>query len=74
MYSRGRVGGYAFEVKLYKKRSKYGIDGGKIQKLSIYRNSDGAEVYFYDKGYRSSKEKMQGEFKEAYDQILEWYN
>ena len=74
MFSRGRVGEYAFEVKLYKKRSKYGIDGGKIQRLSIYRNSDGEEVYFYDRGYIHAKTRVGRELKEAYDQILEWYN
>ena len=48
MWTEGTMDGYEYWVKHYEVGSSYGIDEGRISKLSIRKN--GVELYGYDRG------------------------
>ena len=70
MWSNGEINGYRFEVKHYENGSQYGINEGRISKLSIRK--DGKWVYNYDRGLDFDNLDEAG--KLVYDQILQQYN
>lgn len=41
---------YDYCAKVYEEKSRYGIDGGRISKLSIYDNNNKKLIYNYDRG------------------------
>lgn len=53
MWKRGAIriseANYTYLIKVYDIGSQYGIDGGKVSKLTIYRN--GETVCNYDRGW-----------------------
>lgn len=49
MWTSGKLNGYDFQIKHYEKGSVYGIDAGKISKLTISRN--GRILVNYDRGW-----------------------
>ena len=70
MWSNGEINGYQFEVKHYETGSQYGINDGRVSKLTIYKDS--RWVYNYDRGL--DFDKLDEEGKKVYAQILEQYN
>ena len=70
MWSKGEISGYKYEVKHYSEGSQYGIEEGKISKLSIRKN--GEWVYNYDRGLDFDNLDEAG--KAVYTQILAQYN
>ncbi|MCL2235450.1 MAG: hypothetical protein FWB98_03285 [Defluviitaleaceae bacterium] len=70
MWSRGEINGYKFDVKHYENGSEYGINEGRVSKLSIRK--DGKEVYNYDRGLDYDNLDKAG--KKAYVEILKKYN
>ncbi len=70
---KGSVGHYRFQAKVYPKGSKYGIEGGRVSKLSISRIDpiDGIGkviVADYDRGW--NERPHAGRDKEMYELIL----
>lgn len=49
MWEQGTTNGYKWQAKVYDEPSHYGIDGGRVSKLSIC-NADKTCVYNYDRG------------------------
>ncbi len=49
--TKGKTNGFKWEVKHHKESSKYGINGGKISKLYIQRESNGEIIALYDRGW-----------------------
>ena len=78
MWSNGRIFtvkikvGYEYWCKHCDEPSQFGIDGGKISKLTIRRLSDGEELYNYDRGLDFDILDENG--KTAYLIILKQYN
>lgn len=74
MWSKGSltIGGceFVYEVKHFESDSKYGIDGGKISKLSIRR--EGEEVVSYERGWDLRPKDSLA--KQAFSQVLKKYN
>ena len=48
MWSKGQISGYVYHVKHFDERSKFGINGGRISKMSI--SKDKRLLYSYDRG------------------------
>lgn len=78
MWSNGRIFatqtkvGYEYWCKYYEEPSPFGIDGGKIFKLTICRLKDDKELYNYDRGLDFDILDEGG--KAAYHIILTKYN
>jgi len=70
MWSKDEINGFRYEVKHYSEGSHYGIDEGKVSKLSIRK--DGKWVYNYDRGLDFDNLDKAG--KAAYAEILKKYN
>ena len=70
MWSEGTLNGYAYWVKHFEKGSDYGINEGRISKLSIRK--DGKEIYNYDRGLDFDKLDQGG--RAVYAELLERYN
>ena len=70
MWAEGTVNGYECWVKHYWEGSEYGIDGGRISKLTIRK--DGKEIYNYDRGLEFDNLDANG--KEVYAKLLKQYN
>ena len=70
MWSQGTIDSYAYWVKHYEETSQFGIDGGKISKLSIRKN--GKELYNYDRGLDFNKLDASGRL--VFATLLEKYN
>ena len=70
MWTQGTIDGYAYWVKHYEEGSQFGIDGGRISKLTIRK--DGTELYNYDRGLDFDRLDDYG--KTVYIKILEEYN
>jgi hypothetical protein len=71
MWKSGIIQGYKYEIKQYGEGSQFGINEGKISKLSI-RDKDGKWVYNFDRGLDFDKLNETG--KAVYAQILAEYN
>ena len=78
MWSNGRIFatqtkvGYEYWCKYYDEPSPFGIDGGKISKLTIFRLQDDKELYNYDR--RLDFDLLDEGGKAAYQIILTKYN
>ena len=78
MWSNGRIfatqtkAGYEYWCKHYDEPSPFGIDGGKISKLTICRLQDDKELYNYDRGL--DFDILDEDGKAAYHIILTKYN
>ena len=70
MWSKGEINGFRYEVKHYEEGSQYGINEGRVSKLSIRK--DGKWLYNYDRGLDFDKLDKAG--KAAYAEILKKYN
>ena len=70
MWTQGTIDGYAYWVKHYEEGSQFGIDGGRISKLTIRK--DGTELYNYDRGLDFDRLDDYG--KTVYIKILGKYN
>ena len=51
LYVSGTHGGYQFQAKVYDEGSMFGIDAGRVSKLSIWLEKNHHTVYNYDRGY-----------------------
>ena len=70
MWIKGTIDGYSFYIKRYDESSEYGISGGRISKLEIWK--DGQLFVQYDRGW--SKKPNGAQVKKVYEQILREYN
>ena len=64
-------GKYKYWVKHYDEGSQFGIDGGKVSKLSIRRLGESRDLCNYDRGWDV---EPTDEVKAVYDIILQKYN
>ena len=64
-------GKYEYWVKHYKESSPFGIDGGKISKLTIRKFGETRDLCSYDRGWDI---KPTDEVKAVYTIILSMYN
>ena len=70
MWTEGTMDGYEYWVKHYEVGSSYGIDEGRISKLSIRKNS--VEVYGYDRGL--DHDELDAGGKAVYAKLLKMFN
>ena len=70
MWGHGTLNGYEYWVKHYSEGSQFGIDGGKISKLSIRK--DGRELYNFDRGL--DFDNLDDGGRAVYDELLKRYN
>ena len=70
MWGHGTSNGYEYWVKYYEKGSEFGIDGGRISKLSIRK--DGKELYNFSRGLDFDNLDAGG--KAVYAELLIRYN
>ena len=70
MWTQGTIDGYAYWVKHYEEGSQFGINGGRISKLTIRK--DGTELYNYDRGL--DFDNLDADGKVIYDELLKQYN
>ena len=63
---------YKYWVKHFEEGSEYGIDGGRISKLTIHSVDGDREVCNYDRGW--DVEPATDEVKKVYAILLEKYN
>lgn len=76
---KGTVGDYTFEAKLFDNGSTYGINNGRISKLSIYndgervakRNFFAAYIVNYDRGWDIKPTKEAKPYFKAVIELLE---
>ena len=71
MWSNGIQGNYAFWVKHYEEGSEYGIDGGKICKLTIRMAGETKDLCNYDRGWDT---KPADEVLAIYAMLIDKYN
>lgn len=65
----GMVGDYWFQAKVFDEPSEFGINDGRVSKLSVRK--DGEEIMNYDRGW-DIKPKTDTE-RELLDTILKYY-
>jgi len=70
MWTKGTLNGYDYCIKHYEESSHYGIDEGRISKMSIRKN--GKELYNYDRGLEFDNLDAGG--KKVYGELLKQYN
>ena len=70
MWSKGTLNGYEYWVKHFEDGSDYGINEGRISKLTIRK--DGKEIYNYDRGLDFDNLDQGG--KAVYTELLNRYN
>jgi hypothetical protein len=63
---------YKYWVKHYEEGSQYGIDGGKVSKLTIRKLDESRDLVNYDRGW--DVEPNTDEVKAVYAIILKKYN
>ncbi len=64
-------GKYKYWVKHFEEGSQFGIDGGRISKLTIRKFGESCDLCNYDRGWDVEPE---GEVKAVYAIILDKYN
>jgi hypothetical protein len=64
-------GKYKYWVKHFEEGSQFGIDGGRISKLTIRKFGESRDLCNYDRGWDVEPE---GEVKAVYAIILDKYN
>jgi hypothetical protein len=70
MWTHGEINGYVYQVKYYETASEYGINRGKISKMSIRK--DGKEIYNYERGL--DFDDLDAEGRMVYASLLERFN
>lgn len=68
---KGRIGSYLFEAKLFDEGSEFGINGGRVSKLSIYKskiNFSRGCIVNYDRGW--DVEPKDDTEKEIYNAVI----
>ena len=70
MWSKGTLNRYEYWVKHFEEGSDYGINEGRISKLTIRK--DGKEIYNYDRGLDFDNLDQGG--KVVYTELLNRYN
>lgn len=70
-WEKGKANGYTYSAKVYSKPSHFGINNGRISKLSI-RDANGKQVANYDRGWDGRP--ATDEAKQALKIILSTYN
>jgi hypothetical protein len=65
-------GKYKYWVKHYDEGSEFGIDGGKVSKLTIRKLNDSRDLYNYDRGL--DVDCADDEVRTVYNIILAKYN
>jgi hypothetical protein len=63
---------YKYWVKHFEEGSEFGIDGGKVSKLTIRKVGESRDLYNYDRGL--DVDCADDEVKAVYDIILAKYN
>ena len=63
---------YKYWVKHYEEGSQFGIDGGKVSKLTIRKLDESRDLVSYDRGW--AVEPNTDEVKAVYAIILQKYN
>lgn len=67
-YVEGIVGRYKFDAKVFDECSKYGIDGGRISKLTLRDENSEHCILNYDRGWDIEPDD---EYLEHYEAIIE---
>lgn len=70
MWKKGNVNGYQFCIKHFEEGSEFGIEGGRISKLTITKG--GKTAANYDRGW--DVKPADEETKRAYKALLKKYN
>ncbi len=70
MWTRGAIGGYTYWIKHYEAGSEYGIDEGRISKMTIRK--DGKELFNFDLGL--DFDRLDAEGRNVYAVLIEKYN
>ena len=70
MWKTDKINGYEFFAKCYEIGSEFGIDEGRISKLSIRKG--GKEIYNFDRGL--DFDRLDAEGKKVFAEILKRYN
>jgi hypothetical protein len=63
---------YKYWVKHYEAGSEFGIDGGRISKLTIRKAGESRDLANYDRGWDAPP--SDGEVKAVYDILISKYN
>lgn len=71
MWSHGTMDGYTYWIKHYDNASEFGLDGGRISKLTIRKAGETKDLCRYDRGWDVAPA---GEAKAVYDKLLSMYN
>ena len=70
MWTKGNVNGYQFCIKHFEEGSEFGIEGGRISKLTITK--DGKTAANYDRGWDILPANKAA--REVYEALLKKYN
>jgi hypothetical protein len=70
MWKQGKLNGYDYWLKSWEQPSHFGIDNGRISKLSIRQN--GTELYNFDRGL--DFDELDDDGRITYKQLLAKYN
>ena len=70
MWSQGTINGYNYWVKHYEEESMYGINEGKISKMTIRKG--GVEFYNFDRGL--DFDNLDADGRAVYEELLKLYN
>lgn len=71
MWSNGTIDGYDYWIKHYEEGSVYGIDGGRVSKLTIRKHGEDKDLCNFDRGWDT---EPADEVKTIYDQLIRQYN
>ena len=72
MWTEGTINGYKYWIKHFEEGSEYGINGGRISKLTIRKAGETRDIVNYDRGW--DIRPKDAEVKAVYNQILAKYN
>ena len=63
---------YPWEAKIYDEGSKYGIDGGRVSKLYVWRESEDDEemIIVYDRGWTTPRPDEGSKLEEILNTVL----
>jgi len=71
MWTEGTINGYKYWVKYYENGSEFGIDEGRISKMTIRKAGTTRDLCNFDRGWDVEPTE---EVMEVYQQLLEKYN
>ena len=72
MWTTETINGYTCYIKHFEEGSEYGINGGRISKLTIRKVGESRDLYHYDRGL--DVDCANAEVKAVYEIILSKYN